>query len=633
MRRNILIFRLVQFCLIGMPVISLVACQQTVTRDVAPIIKNDQYAKQLYLSGNFHAAAQEYLALAKSVSLDKQPQYQLSAVNALLKGNKIEHAKKIITALKQKQLNGEQNILKNIYTAQILLAEGSIDSAYKHLLAHPPGNMSASILAQFYQTKATVLYSKGKFLTSAKDRLQLSSYLQTAQEINKNYQAIWQALSRLSYTQIEEYLRSDVGEIRSWLELALTKITAIHNKDNFSNLIEEWQQKYPNHPASHNISENIIDHFQTLTKLPLQIALLLPFNSIYNDAAVAIREGFMAAWYEQREYKPIIKIYETSVSNIVAVYQRAINEGADFVVGPLQKKVISKLVETHDTKVTTLLLNLYQGKRDIAAITSDALALPVFRQFYISPEEKARQVAERSWFDGHARAIIFKTENKLSSRISSAFAEHWQQLGGTVLNSSNIKENLEDIKSSVKNVLNIEQSIKRGKLLHNRLGINIKATPRRRDDIDLIFMAVSPVLARRLVPELRFHETKDIAFYATSYIYTANLDRRLDYDLDGIIFNDMPWVIESKYKYSSLNRALEKAQKNTYTHHRRLYAFGIDVYQIIPEINWLIINPTERYQGKTGLIQFPKEGKANRKLIWSQFIDGKPEPYNIVDLN
>jgi len=75
---------------------------------------------------------------------------------------------------------------------------------------------------------------------------------------------------------------------------------------------------------------------------PATIALLLPTEGRFTAAAAAVRSGFLAAYYnDSSHWNPIIRFYavktdpQTGKSNVHAVYQRAQEKGADFVVGPL----------------------------------------------------------------------------------------------------------------------------------------------------------------------------------------------------------------------------------------------------------------------------------------------------------
>ncbi len=146
-------------------------------------------------------------------------------------------------------------------------------------------------------------------------------------------------------------------------------------------------------------------------------------------------------------------------------------------------------------------------------------------------------------------------------------------------------------------------------------------------------MAVPPKIARQLVPQLRYYRTEDIALYSISNIYTGNINTREDSDINGVFFVDMPWVIDPENEYSPLNRMIERYQKASLSPYKRLYAFGIDAYRLIPRLAELSLQPDHQYEGKTGYITIDKEGRVQRRLVWAQFLDGKPELTDANGLN
>lgn len=594
----------------------------------------DSLAKELYQIGDFRSAAEAYLLLMQSYPRDKF-KHQLAAIDMLVRDHQLEKAEQLIVLLPPKKLTNIQNILKNIYSAQILLAKDMTEEAYEKLNFSLPVELPRSVLAQLYATRTIMLEQRKQYLAAAKNRILLNTYLDKNSEILDNYNRLWWVLSHIPLDEIDTYLSDGVGTLGSWLELAIINKNMLLDKQGFALTIATWQQRYPDHPALHAIVPSMMDDLKKLTiHPPKQIALLLPFDSIYRSASIAIREGFMAAWYESRTDQPIIKIYNTNIDNIIEIYEQAITEGADFVVGPLQKQAVSKLVENSEMTVKTLLLNRYDGTKNLSPDEANIITLPTFMQFYISPEEEAEQVAERAWFDGHAHAITIQTQGSLNQRINNAFTESWQSFGGVVLKHAEIDEDPKDIMYTVKRIFSVHQSEQRNKSLFNRLNRSLKTKERRRKDIDVIFLAVPPTTARRLVPELRRYQTSDIVFYATSNIYTGDIDPRKDKDINGVLFTEIPWITDIENKYSSLNRAIERHQKSSQaTNHKRLYAFGIDAYQLIPHISKLILQPTHVYSGKIGSIKFNKKGQLSRTLNWGQFVDGEAKLYDATSLN
>jgi len=633
MRHNtpIILFHL--FSLLSLTVLSLTGCDPQTSKPVADtsVPAADVHAKELYQAGNFYAAAEEYLALAKS-DPNNEIKYQLDATDALIKNQEIDRAQLLIDFLPPEKLSDVQSVLKTIYEAQILLAQGNTEAAYALLNIDLPSETSRTVLAKFHETRAIILQSKKEYFAVTTERILLNSYLDDTHEISDNYQKLWQSLSQLSPSELDTYRINNAGILTSWLELAIISKTMLQNTVNLEASITTWQQRYPDHPALVDIIPEIIDTSRQLAEQPSQVALLLPFTGRYNDASIAIREGFMAAWYESRDDKPIIKIYNTDTENIISRYAQAIAEGADFVVGPLQKPAITKLVEQSDITVTTLVLNQYDGEYDISNASSLS-PLPVFIQFSLSPEDEARQVAERAWFDGRTRAISITTGDERSRRIQDAFASHWQEIGGILLEHVSIGQDVKELSNPVKSVLNIDQSEQRSKTLRSKLQRSLKTETRRRQDVDLIFMAVSPPIARQLVPQLRYYGTENIALYSISNIYTGNVNKREDGDIDGVSFVDMPWVIDPENEYSPLNRMIERYQKPSLSAYKRLYAFGIDAYRLIPRLAELSLQPSKQYEGKTGYIKIDKEGRVQRRLIWAQFVDGKPELTDAAGLN
>ena len=72
----------------------------------------------------------------------------------------------------------------------------------------------------------------------------------------------------------------------------------------------------------------------------------LPFHGDFAEAADAARDGFLAAWYADaaNAQRPAIAVHDTSFEAIDVVYARAVEAGADFVVGPLRRGAVTSLV-------------------------------------------------------------------------------------------------------------------------------------------------------------------------------------------------------------------------------------------------------------------------------------------------
>ena len=124
------------------------------------------------------------------------------------------------------------------------------------------------------------------------------------------------------------------------------------------NAIERWRSVWTSHTASQTLPSDLAALQSLWDDRPRKIALLLPLQQ---PAGIAIQEGFFSAYYESLQISgdvPTVSTYDTSsVVNLEAVYQQAVESGADLIIGPLTKSLVNQLAEKEDLPVPTLALN------------------------------------------------------------------------------------------------------------------------------------------------------------------------------------------------------------------------------------------------------------------------------------
>ena len=140
-------------------------------------------------------------------------------------------------------------------------------------------------------------------------------------------------------------------------------------------------------------------------------------------------KGFFAGYYEanrRRGEKSTIRVYDTTNhKDIQTVYDIALDNGADFVVGPLSKEDVLHLS----------LLPPYALKSPVLALNHhpEARTSRQFFQFSLAPETEAEQIAEKAWQKGYRSASIIVPDNAWGKRTASAFTSQWQRQGGRIL--------------------------------------------------------------------------------------------------------------------------------------------------------------------------------------------------------
>jgi hypothetical protein len=229
-------------------------------------------------------------------------------------------------------------------------------------------------------------------------------------------------------------------------------------------------------------------------------------------------------------------------------------------------------------------------------------------------------VAERAWLDGHTHAAMITPNGPWGSRIAQAFRDRWVELGGQVVTSASYESQENDYGAPLRAMFNLDTSNRRHTQVEHLLGRSLEFTPRRRQDVDFIFLAAFPRQARLLRPQIKFHHATGLPVYATSHVFTGSIAPEQDRDMDDTVFGDMPWVLEG------LQPAALKRHEGQMA---RLVALGADAYDLLRYLRLLENHPAERYEGGTGVLQLDTSRKIQRQLAWARFAAGRPRPLEL----
>ena len=462
------------------------------------------------------------------------------------------------------------------------------------------------------------------FINAAGERVSYHAYLDRGADLANNTVKIWDNLNRAGKNALVRRYRSDPQAFSGWLELAFIRRTMLADPGKLERALASWQENYPEHPANAAIIGQVRADGLLYNKQPERVALLLPMRGALREAAEAVRDGFVSAWYNSGADRPPIRIYEANSLNIEQAYAQAVEEGADFIVGPLEKQALTKLSARAGLPVPTLALNQVQPAPDMAA-GAGADILPALMQFSLSPEDEARQVAERASADGYGRALVIMPDDEWGRRLHGAFREGWSASGGVILETIAYEPRTNDFGAPVKQMLNVDGSEVRTRRLRQTLSRSLNNRARRRQDADMIFMAAFPIAGRQIIPQLRFHDAAQMPVYATSHIFTGSVNPAADADMNGVEFPDLPWVLAPDGETSSIKTLINDNFRAASSVYQRLYAFGADAFNLIPHLARLAYEDEAEYRGATGALSMSGDGRITRKLPWGKIINGKPE--------
>ena len=598
------------------------ACVPTTTRDDdtqigAEIREIEENALLLFESGRYSEAATEYLNLSKK-NKKRFTFYIVKAIDAYAKEKRYNKASEIVKNNTPDNQDTELNKRIAILNAYDQLESGKPRGALSLLGELSEYEVPENFKIAYHEFLAKANLTHGNYIKAAVEQLKLAKYLVSTKMIDNNTRIVWGIFESISKLELEDLRINAPDELISWFELSLISQTYKYQPKKLENAIDGWAQRYQNHYAHRLITNELINKSTQLVQRPSKIGLLLPIKGKHKKSATAVRDGFLAAWYLDKQEKADIQIYDANNINIIEVYQQALKDGVDYIVGPLEKEAVNQLYDNTDISVKILALNR-QDQKEAQSSNKNLI------QFGLSPEDEAIQIAKIAMSDGHKRALVLTPETPWGNRLADTFIQHWIELGGEISKQISFLDNTTDFSTPVKELLNIDKSEQRARDLRNKLNIKIHNVERRRKDVDFIFTAAVPEDARQLIPQIRFHRADNLPIYSTSDIYTGIIDSANDIDLNDVIFVDMPWILDSERQLSIIQDVLNRNWSQEKSRYRRLYALGVDAYNLIPDINRLIQEQNSLMLGETGNLTIDSANIVKRNnLRKAKFVEGKP---------
>ncbi|MGQ0586048.1 MAG: penicillin-binding protein activator [Gammaproteobacteria bacterium] len=543
------------------------------------------------------------------------PDSLLGAAEADLAGGHPDDARRWLGSLKPEQLDAPQQARARLLQVEILLAEDRPIEALQLLPLAGELKGMPGLALRAEADRAQVLFRLGDVVGATRTLVAREKLLSDPAQVAANRELLWDGLrtTDLDATPGTRLMKAD-AVTRGWVEFAtISRLVWIDSRDLQARLAQ-WRASFPNHPAE-ALAEQAARPVDVPREAVRSVALLLPLSGSHAAGAEAVRDGFLAAWYGLRGSQslvPAVTVHDTGTTadSLMAAYRKALDGGAEFLVGPLTREDVTTLAGSSRLPVPVLALNyLDPGKQ---------APFNLF-QWGLAPEDEARQAAERAIADRQGRAVVLVPEGDWGTRVLNAYRERYEALGGRVLQSGTYNPAERDYSEPIRALLALDASEGRHRALTGTLGVQTRFEPRRRDDVDVVFIAARPEQARLLAPQLRFHRTGELPIYATAQVYDGD---ELPADLNGLRFCDMPWMTAKDGDAAQLRgqlRALFPARPKEYT---RLLALGHDAYLLVQLIESNRLQPGTYFPAISGTLSLRADGVITRGLSCSEVRNG-----------
>jgi len=573
-------------------------------------------------NGRYADAAGTYIGLAAVAYGDEQTRLTLLAIEQWLYAGDARRARSALRTIPT-PAGGELLWLWSADTAALSLWEGQPDRALRLLepLSNQP--LPQDHRARIEALRADAYFQKQEPVRAIELYLQRENWLDDDFSVQQNRRRLWAGL-KVSDSQV---LRDAAAinydwNIQGWLALGTLANSTGEQGIGWSNGVVQWQETYRDHPAIGILDDMDLPQAGSL-EFPRQIALLLPLSGGNAAAGNAIRNGFLGAYFSATaglDAAQRVRVYDINApGGALDVYETAVREGAEFVVGPLLRHSVSELAEQSLLPVPVLALNYLPG---------DVAAPPGFYQFALAPEDEAKSAASKTINDDLRRGVALIPNNDWGRRVLTSFTNEFEGAGGQLLDYRSYQPADQDFSVEIQELMALSQSVQRYQRLRANIGGSLQFDPRRRQDIDFVFLAADAKAGRLIKSQLKFHYSGDLPVYSTSFIYS--MDGRSDTDLDGVMFAETPWVVNPPAWIADFPRLYGEfwpAERRL----TRLHAMGYDAYHLVGGLFPARSGPMDEIIGATGTLYLEGDGRVHRKLAWARFERGRPEALPEVD--
>jgi outer membrane PBP1 activator LpoA protein len=583
--------------------LALTACVPgNVQRSPAEIVAA-QNAAALAQQGQFEQAAQAYLNLAAQSS-GHADSYRLLAAEAWRQEGQIGSAAPTLAQINRQRLVDDEPLRFDLLRAELALSQQDASTALQ-LTTQPNVSVPAALQLRLLELRARAMQATGDNWGAAVTRVQMDDQL-SGFDHTQNRRQILDLLSSVNVDSLKQRAAAmkPGDRMLPWINEALSR-------QGIAVARPQAELQQPVGTLLPGANANVREGY----KVPAQIALLLPADGNYAAASTPIREGFFAAYLDagrNHAPRPVVRVYDSqgTADGAIKAYQQAVSDGANLVVGPLTRGEVAAVFGQAQLPVPLLALNHPDDRQLPAGDTSE---------FGLLPETEGAQAADHMIERGLHHAYVLVSNDDFAQRAAGAFKAELAARGGQLDGMLTLTSFTNAVSG-----LNIPHGSP-APAASTDAGAPTSATTDTSAGNDTgIFISMRPNQARMLIPQLLIANIH-LPVFATSHVYAGSDDATANRDLEGVEFCDSPWLFDAQPglpSHTDMAAQLPSAQGGA----ARLFAFGMDAWNLVPYLDWLRTHPGSYMPGASGQLTADQFGRIRRVLIWAKFQDGLARP-------
>lgn len=547
------------------------------------------------------ASADSLLDAAADAPEGRRARLYLQAAEQLLAEGDPASAGAALAQVDVERLRDRQSARYLLALGRVALAEERLEDARAALLAVDPALLPRPLDAA--RATAELLVAEGRPQAAAAHLMAVEPPDDPGAQQRHN-DLIWHYLGQVPPFEVIALGAQGAGTAAGWWRLKAQMLTSLTLTEQRERL-EAWRRTHPGHPAAMQ-PPSALAVLDAPPPPVRRVALLLPLSGPLSRAGQSVRDGFLATYLSHRSQVSFdVRIYDTAAEPVPVLYERALVDGADVLIGPLDKDAVVQL-NALEPDLPVLALNYLDDGQPAANVLQLGLAI----------EDEALTL-ER-WLDDEQADRVLALYN----------AEDWSRRAVRALSDARdepltvqMLENIRTVTESVGVAMHVAASQDRHQALQDLLGQELEFLPRARHDVDAIVALVTPLEASALVPALRFHFAGNVPVYATSQT-VRGADRERLRELNGFRVSELPWLTREEPTFTELDAAFGLRDSPFVG----LYALGVDAFRLADRAALIIAGHFTELLGSTGELEFTPNGRIQRRLARAVIAGGRLVP-------
>lgn len=531
------------------------------------------------------------LERAADASGARQARLYLQAAEGFLLAGDMAAAAAAMAKVDPDRLRPRQTARYLLASGRVATAQGRLDDARAALLALDADELEHRGDAAL--AMAALLSAEGRPAAAALTLMQHpandAEAPETAQRIND---AIWQYLAQVPAFDILERESAAEQPARGWWQLKSLMLRSFTLAEQ-RRALAAWQAGNTRHPAA-RLPPSALQGLDRQTAAITRVGLLVPLSGPLSRAGRAVRDAFIATYLTHRDdVNFAVEVYDTGAEPLGSLYERALVNGSDLLVGPLSKDNVTVMNQLNPD-IPVLALNYLGDETPAANLLQLGMAI----------EDEAATLEQ--WLNER------RVERVLAFHNADDWARRAMDVLSTGLERRITAQPVEDIRTVTESVgvaMHVARSQERHAELEALLGEELEFLPRARRDVDAIVALVSPLEASALVPALRFHFADQIPVFATSQTVRGADASRLR-ELNGFHVSELPWFVLDMASYQTLDDAFDLARSPFAS----LYALGVDAFRLVERTPLILDGSFTELLGSTGALEFSGDQRIHRRL-------------------